>query len=383
MIPKKDGDGALGGGAPEQSPESFEKTEHPNAPAAFRNIGDSDHREPPGVIDAGAKKPDKPPDEFNHPRSFEGTGNPPVPALPDWQADETFHPTIADSRKINKQQPESVFHIEIEKIKPNPHQPRRHFDEDSLRELAASIREFGVIQPLVVSKVEHESESGTLVEYELIAGERRLMASKLLGLYTVPVIIRKPSLEREKLELAVIENVQRADLNPIETARAFAKLQDEFKLTQREIAAKLGKSREAISNSVRLLGLPSEIQAALAEGKLSESQARLLLGVPDIGKQKKIFDEIMRDNLSVRAIRLRVKGLSSAEMPEVAEIAVSMNPALTALKERLEEFFGTNIDLDQRGVGGKITINFYSPEELSVIVEKLLKQSDNQSPQSL
>ncbi|MBI1838968.1 MAG: ParB/RepB/Spo0J family partition protein, partial [Candidatus Colwellbacteria bacterium] len=219
--------------------------------------------------------------------------------------------------------------------------------------------------------------------YELIAGERRLMASKLLGLYTVPVIIRKPSLEREKLELAVIENVQRADLNPIETARAFAKLQDEFKLTQREIAAKLGKSREAISNSVRLLGLPSEIQAALAEGKLSESQARLLLGVPDIGKQKKIFDEIMRDNLSVRAIRLRVKGLSSAEMPEVAEIAVSMNPALTALKERLEEFFGTNIDLDQRGVGGKITINFYSPEELSVIVEKLLKQSDNQSPQSL
>src|SRR3989344_4719501 len=162
-------------------------------------------------------------------------------------------PRLIEEKRYEKLLPtDAIFQIEVERITSNPHQPRREFNEEALKELANSIREFGVLQPLVVSKIERETENGTSVEYELIAGERRLMASKLAGLRTVPAIVRSTSSDKEKLELAIIENIQRADLNPIETARAFAKLQDEFKLTQREIAARLGKSREAVANSVRL-----------------------------------------------------------------------------------------------------------------------------------
>ena len=170
---------------------------------------------------------------------------------------------------------ESIFHIEIEKITPNPDQPRRHFDQDALHELASSIREFGFLQPLVVSKVEKETPTGIEVEYQIIAGERRFMAAKMLGLPRVPAIIRNINLEREKLELGVIENIQRENLNPIEMARAFQRLQEEFRMTQREIAAKLGKSREVVANSVRLLDLPEYIQRAVEKGEVSESNARL------------------------------------------------------------------------------------------------------------
>lgn len=276
---------------------------------------------------------------------------------------------------------ESVFQIEVDKIKPNPHQPRRHFDEEALKELALSIREFGVFQPLVVCKIESENENGTLVEYELIAGERRLLASKIAGLKTVPVIVRRPSIEREKLEIAIIENIQRADLNPLEVARAFAKLQDEFKLTQREIAAKLGKSREVIANSVRLLNLPSEIQEALANGRINESHARLLLAVESIINQRRLFEDILKDNLTVREVKSRVRRIKEpGPIVSVGNISRhSVDPELEALKDQLEEFLGTKIDLSQAGDVGKITINFYSAEELKAIADKLLKQNDNQS----
>jgi ParB/RepB/Spo0J family partition protein len=151
---------------------------------------------------------------------------------------------------------EAVFHIEVEKIKPNPQQPRRDFNQDAIKELAASIREFGILQPLVVTKVVKEVPTGTDVEYYLIAGERRLRAAKYLGLERVPAVIKNVDLEKERLELAIIENLQRENLNPVEMGRAFARLQDEFRLTQREIAARLGKSREAVANTMRLLDLP-------------------------------------------------------------------------------------------------------------------------------
>ena len=262
---------------------------------------------------------------------------------------------------------EAVFHIEVSRIKPNPHQPRREFEESALRELASSIREFGVIQPLVVSKVETDLDEGTRVEYELIAGERRLMASRLAGLSTVPVIVRRAPSDREKLEVAVIENIQRRDLNAIETAKAFARLQDEFKLTQREIAARLGKSRESVSNAVRLLNLPLDIQEAVAAGRIGESQARLLLSFDDIGEQQRVFQEIIANNLSVREVKTIINRKKAESAPKKAPV----NPETMALRERLEELLGTKVDLKDEGESGKITINFYSKEELRGIMDRM------------
>jgi len=335
--------------------------------------------------------------EFGSQKVSEGTGRPPAPAAggdldsrhddspinrgdQSHRGSETFPTTPSESRKNPKSPTESVFQIEVDKIKPNPHQPRRNFDEEALKELALSIREFGIIQPLVVSKVESENESGTSVEYELIAGERRLLAARMAGLNTVPAIVRRPAMEREKLELAVIENIQRADLNPIETARAFARLQDEFRLTQREIAAKVGKSREVVANSVRLLNLPSEIQEAVSSGRVNESQARLLLAVEDIVGQRKLFEEILKNNLSVREIRSRVRNIKDSGVSQTTESNERIrDPEVQALKEQLEEFLGTKVDVNRFGEGGKLTISFYSSEELKAITDKLLRQNGIQS----
>ena len=266
--------------------------------------------------------------------------------------------------------------IETEHITPNPHQPRRDFDEESLRELASSIREFGILQPLVVSKIEKEIETGTVVEYQLIAGERRWRAAKILGLERVPAIIKSVNLERERLEMAVIENVQRADLNPIEAARAYARLQDEFGLTQREVAARLGKSREVIANTVRLLNLPSQIQEALTKGHINESQGRLLLAVVDLAQQQTLFDDLLKNNLSVRELKSRIQRLNDSSKEKSTEeesgAATAIDPETQALQRQLEEFLGTKVKLEKSGPTGRLTIIFYSPEELRGIVQKLL-----------
>jgi len=272
----------------------------------------------------------------------------------------------------------TVFQIEVDNIRPNPHQPRKAFDDGELRELAASIREFGVLQPLVISKVERESDTGWKVFYELVAGERRLMAAKIAGLHTVPAIIRKEPGDREKLELAVIENIQRSDLNAIEFARASARLQDEFGLTQREVAARIGKSREVVANAVRLLGLPTAIQESVAKGEITESHARLLLSVEDPALQNEVYEEIIKYGLNVRETDARIRrgrGRSSSKTD-----AIQINPEIMSLKSALEEFLGTKINLQSKGQTGKITINFYSPEELEAIVDKVTKQTDNQPP---
>lgn len=283
-----------------------------------------------------------------------------------------------------------VFLIEVDKIKPNPQQPRKFFDEENLRELAASIREVGLLQPIVVTKIEQETESGTSVEYQLIAGERRLMACKLLGLERIPSIVKSVNLDRERLELAIVENIQRADLNPIEAARAFSRLQDEFNLTQREIAARVGKSREVIANSVRLLSLPTEIQDAVSKNLLSESQGRLLLAIENPAQQQTLFNDILRDNLTVREVRARIQKLKGAASETEASLApsgreTSFDPELSALQKELESALGTKVKLEKSHAngGGRITIAFYSPEELQGIIGKLVNRNDTPPPSPL
>jgi ParB family chromosome partitioning protein len=273
---------------------------------------------------------------------------------------------------------ESIYHIEIEKITPNPDQPRRHFDEDALRELASSIREFGFLQPLVVSKMEKETPTGIAVEYQIIAGERRFMAAKLLGLPRVPAIVRNINLEREKLELGVIENIQRENLNPIEMARAFQRLQEEFRMTQREIAAKLGKSREVVANAVRLLDLPEYIQRAVEEGQLSESNARLLIAIADPAEQKKLLDDIVQNKLTTRDVKERVQHVAIASggaaahrrgRPPLRETHLA--PEVKAMQDELASSLGAPVEISKNANNGKITITFFSEEELKNILEKL------------
>ncbi|MDE2001579.1 MAG: ParB/RepB/Spo0J family partition protein [Patescibacteria group bacterium] len=272
--------------------------------------------------------------------------------------------------------PDPIFHIETNKIKPNPFQPRRVFDEDALHELANSIREFGILHPLVVTKLETPTEHGTEVEYQLISGERRLMASRLAGLERVPAIIKSVPSDRERLELAIIENIQRENLNPIETARAYAKLQDQFGLTQREVAVRVGKSREAVANAIRLLNLPTEIQDAVSHGKINESQARLLLMLSDIKEQKTLFEDLMLNNLSVRQLRSRIAAKKAETAAGEAPVPAMPDPEMNHIEEQLREALGTKVRVQKEGTGGKLTINFYSPEELQAIIDKLTKTKE-------
>jgi ParB family chromosome partitioning protein len=282
--------------------------------------------------------------------------------------------------------PDPIFHIEVDKIKPNPYQPRKNFDPEALNELANSIREYGVLHPLVVTKIETSLPTGTSVEYQLISGERRLMASKLAGLERVPAIVRAAMSDRERLELAIIENIQRENLNPLETARAYVKLQEQFGLTQREIAVRVGKSRESVANTMRLLNLPSFAQEALSKGQISESQARLLLMVSDIKEQQSVFNDLVFNNLSVRELRNRIRKNSSASGEKSGDKASSnisssmrpnIDPEITSLEEQLMEILGTKVKVQSEGEGGKLLINFYSKDELQGIIDKLIQKRVN------
>jgi len=279
-----------------------------------------------------------------------------------------------------------VFLIETNRISPNPQQPRRDFDEQELMELASSIREFGIIQPIVVTKIEKDTETGTQVEYQLIAGERRWRAAKIAGLERIPAIIRSINLERDRLELAIIENVQRANLNPIEAARAYAKLQDQFSLTQREIAVRIGKSRETIANVLRLLNLPTQLQEAVAKNTISESQARLLLSISDPIQQQTLFEDILKSSLSVRELKSRIQKIKTADQQEMSSSSseITPSPELSSIQKTLEELLGTKVKIENGNPpagGGKITISFYSPEELQGIIQKLSKQPNQEQEQ--
>ncbi len=259
----------------------------------------------------------------------------------------------------------AIFQLEVAQIKPNPYQPRKYFNDEELRELGESIREYGVIQPIIVSKIEKETPYGTEIEYQLIAGERRLMASKLIGLPRIPAIIKHINSNKMKLELALIENIQRSNLNPLETAKAYSKLQDEFALTQREIATRVGKSREVVANTLRLLNLPSYAQEALSAGKINESQARMLLTIVNVEDQKATLAKIINQKLSVRALKENI-----ATAP-----AVQINPEQAYWEKQLAEKFGVPVKLIKEGDKGKMVIQFFSDEGMRDLLNKLLGEA--------
>src|SRR3989344_4050578 len=274
----------------------------------------------------------------------------------------------------------AIFWVEVDKIHPNPYQPRQEFDEAKLKDLADSIRMYGVLQPLVVTRQERmKEEGGLLVEYELISGERRLRASKLAGLEQVPVIIRATEQsDREKLELAIIENLQREDLNPVDRARAFQRLVDEFKFKHSEIGAKVGKSRVYVSNTLRILALPEEMLVAISEGKISEGHTRPLLMLTDRPEeQMTLFKEIVFKKITVREAEQIARKIA---FDRVRKHDSSVDPETLAIEAKLKESLGTRVRVERREVGGRITIDFFSDEALQAIVDFMNgKKSDGKT----
>lgn len=270
----------------------------------------------------------------------------------------------------------SIFWIDIDKVVPNPYQPRREFDEDRLKELSDSIRQYGVLQPLVVSRSEsHMEDGGVKVEYELIAGERRLRASKLAGLKQVPVVVRTGDDSRAKLELAIIENLQREDLNAVERAQSFQRLADEFKLNWTEVGKKLGKSREYVSNTVRILMLPQDILDALSKGKITEGHTRPLLMLIDRPQeQMTLFKEMMIRKMTVREAESIARRIA---FEKVRKKDLFMTPEVVDMEETLAETLGTRVQIEPREKGGRITIDYFSHEELlalSIAIRKAGEQ---------
>ncbi|MEK9177911.1 MAG: ParB/RepB/Spo0J family partition protein [Patescibacteria group bacterium] len=269
----------------------------------------------------------------------------------------------------------AIFWIEIDKISPNPYQPRREFDETALKSLAESIRMYGVLQPLVVTRKEvYHDEGGMTVEYELISGERRLRASKLAGLVQVPVLIRDGEQSaREKLEIAIIENLQREDLNPVERARSFDRLIREFGLKQHQVADKVGKSREYVANTLRMLTLPDPMLTALEEGKISEGHTRpLLMLVEKPEEQEVLFKEIIARKLTVR----EAEAASRRVAPDrVRNREKYLDPAIMELERSFTESLGTRvvIERDSRSAGGTMKIDFFNPQDLQILLEKMIK----------
>jgi ParB family chromosome partitioning protein len=267
---------------------------------------------------------------------------------------------------------DSIFWVEVDRIKPNPFQPRKNFDESALASLAESIRQYGVLQPLTVTRKEIERPGeGIFVEYELIAGERRLRASKIAGIAQVPVVIRSAEdTDRMKLELAIIENLQREDLNSLDRAKAFRQLADQFGLKHVEIAQRVGKSREYVSNTLRILLLPQEIQDALERGEISEGHTRPLLMLADkIEQQMVLFKEIVERRLTVR----EAESLARRAAVEKVRHKALMSPDLLSLEKQLSERLGTRVRIEKKDTGGKLMIDFFSPEDLTQLCLSLTK----------
>ena len=256
----------------------------------------------------------------------------------------------------------------MDKIRPNPFQPRKDFDEARIKDLADSIRMYGVLQPLVVMRRESLKDDGGLaVDYELISGERRLRAAKLADIREVPAIIRNDSDDaRTKLELAIIENLQREDLNAIDRARAFKRLADEFGFKHHQIGAKIGKSREYVSNSMRILVLPTEILQALSEGKINEGHTRPLLMLVDRPEEQLIlFKEIIYKKMNVRDAEMVSRRIAYDRARKQARM---IDPDIIALEEKLAESLGTRVKIQRGEQGGKISIDFFTDDDLRMIL---------------
>ena len=254
--------------------------------------------------------------------------------------------------------------VDIDLISPNEHQPRHHIDDARLDELARSIKANGVIQPIVVRRVD--------AGYRIIAGERRWRAAQRAGLLRVPVVIKEvsPGNDAQILEMALIENIQREDLNPIDEAAAYEKLSTDFRMTQEDIAAAVGKDRSSVANHLRLLKLPQEVRAEVASGRLSMGHARALLAVPEEGGQRRLAREVIAQNLSVRETEALVKRLDHPSPTPRAATPTDVH--VRAAEDRLKLALGTRVRIIHRGKGGKIEVDFTSEQELQRLFERLV-----------
>lgn len=264
----------------------------------------------------------------------------------------------AASLSVDPAGSERMARISPDKIKVNPMQPRKIFSDFSMDELVKSVKEYGIIQPLIVTQSSDNS-------YELISGERRLRAAKTVGLKEILCIVRDAS-EQKKLGMALVENLQRENLNPMETSSAYYRLVDEFGLSQEEVADKMGKSRSAVSNSLRLLSLPKEIQEALQDGRLTEGHAKYLLGIEGAEKQSMLFRNIIHKNLSVKNTVKEARRMGGTK-----QARIKINYRDKDKEFALREFFNTKIEIKRTGKGGQIIIDFFSDEELDQIVSKV------------
>ena len=262
---------------------------------------------------------------------------------------------------------DAIFWVEVDKIHPNPYQPRREFDELQLKSLADSIRQYGVLQALVVTRNEVQKEDGGIgVEYELIAGERRLRASKLAGLSQVPVLIRDgEETDLMKLELAIIENLQREDLNAVDRARAFDKLTKEFGLKHNEIGKKVGKSREYVSNTLRILMLPEHMLNAVVENKITEGHTRPLMMLVDRPEeQETLFKEIIFKRLNVREAESIARNIA------VERARKLIGQELIDIEDQFKEKLGTRVRIEKREEGGRVTIDFFNKDDLRALLDR-------------
>lgn len=260
---------------------------------------------------------------------------------------------------------ESVARLALDKIRPNRHQPRAHFNEESLRELSDSIRVHGVAQPILVSP------SASPGEFELIAGERRLRAAKLAGLTEIPCVVRSVT-DRQRHELALVENLQREDLNPLEEAASIKKLMEAFSLTQEDAARVLGRSRPAVANKLRLLDLPDSVARALAEGTLTEGHARALLGLSDAEAQARIARRVLVEKLTVRDVERMVADWASAKADGRVKLGRRKNPDVRHMEEDLQRVLGRRVSVEAKGKQkGWVKLEFYSFDDLEALLKQL------------
>ena len=275
-----------------------------------------------------------------------------------------------------------LIEASVNDITTNPRQPRMDIDAESLRELADSVREHGILQPLIVAETDpfqagtpsRSSGAAGGPRFQLIAGERRWRAAILAGLQTVPVLVKEAT-PQEALELALVENIQRADLNPLEEANAYQQLVDEFSLTQEQVAERVGRSRVAVTNSLRLLRLPGEIRDAVLENRISGGHARALLGLTDAALQLRAWRTVEEQGLSVRQTEELVRRwLAEGHAMEMAEKqpAVAQNPETRALEDRFRTSLGTKVNLHRSKRGGRLIIYFFSEEELQSLFDRIV-----------
>ncbi len=278
---------------------------------------------------------------------------------------------------VGRQQESSgLMEVPVNSIVRNPLQPRQHMDEQALQELSNSIREHGLLQPLIVTQLGSDTGDAAARQYQLIAGERRLTAARMAGLSLVPVVVKEAS-DQQLLEMALVENIQRADLNVLEEANAYQQLSKEFGLSQQEIAAKVGKSRAAVANVMRLLRLPPDIQALVSEGDLSEGHARALLTLKQVEDQRRLAQEIISHGLSVRQTEDLVRQNKEPDPKKSVSRKKERRGSsqLTDVEEQFRRALGTKVQLRGGRRGGRLIIFYYSEEELQGLYDLLVKET--------